>query len=303
MNGFRVRCPHCMAELMAEEKLRGFMVRCQNCNTKFQVPQKPIFVTRSAEAIATDKSSFKDLYSQEKTKSVDYISNVKNECTIISFILIGFVGFISLIVHLSCDVNSIGAIFACACLIFISYKCFPLIDKTLENTPTTISSSALLDILRFAIYGGIIFVWVYFSNMLENWRIWPILIAISLVLFLVTIVTQYPERISMYIDEDNQSVENDYISLLIFIPKALMYILPFVLIILSIVWAIFGIHSLFLKDEKWLLSSFWKALNISIWCAVASPLALYIEFLCTYVIANIPANIAKIARRASEDQE
>ena len=127
------------------------------------------------------------------------------------------------------------------------------------------------------------------------------MIVISLVLFLVTIVTQYPERISMYIDEDNQSVENDYISLLIFIPKALMYILPFVLIILSIFWTILGIHSFFLEDE--LQSSLWDALNISIWCAVASPLVLYIQFLCTYVIANIPANIAKIAKRASEDQE
>ena len=296
---------------MTEEDPSGSTVRCANCDTKFQIPNKKTFTTRTAEAIAADKSlsqerSFNGSCSQKKSNRPDFIFDKKQDLVGASFFLIGALGIILFINILAFDrdgnkfISACMAILLCALLIYVSHKIIPLMGQVLKNSRTTISSTALLDLFCVEIYVSIIAIWIFCIEQIDHWIPFVLLAAISILLYLLTRVAQCPERIAMHIDENNPP-ENDYTSLMVFIPKALMYIFPFVLLVSSILWIIFTVYSFSMGEYH--RENMIDAVITSIGSIACCPLVLYILYLGIYTTSNIPANIAKIVRHIDEDQE
>jgi len=312
MAEFITKCPHCDAELQAQDEWIGMEVECPQCQKTFVISEYKKVIEPNGEKTILESIIGNFI---EWCRNVNWVALDKNLRKI--FITIGSIIFIVLgltycIGGVVLTAKSENAIFsgigiciflACIFMTYLGEQLFKLGDKLIKKNKNLISSSGLLNciyIFFFFIAIGLTIVGIYLAYKSKNIQIFYSCLIGAFSSFLMSIVTLKPQLINLHIDEKSSSDE-DWISLLILLTKGNLFMIPYYWCVSLVALCINLIVRLGAEVDILLLN--WTNSITPMILIGISPLSAYLLFLGVNFTLNISRAILSIPQKLDAFKE
>ena len=244
MAEFNTKCPHCSAELQAQEEWIGMEVECPDCKKTFTVAMHQEMNLHQNLVTEEEKSTFLDwlvggiirfwkninweVLNKNLRKVFISFGTIMFLCLGLAFCIGGFV-LASKQERPMYILIGICVFLACIFLAYLGEQIFKLGDNVIKKNSNSISSVRLLNcffiFFFFIALGGLIF-GIYLGYTSKSIQPFYSLFITSFSLFITSVVALKPQLINLQINENSSSNE-DWISIMLFFVKGNLFIIPY----------------------------------------------------------------------------
>lgn len=317
MAEFNVKCPHCNAELAAEEEWIGMTVECPSCKENFTVtpavfpPVPPIAKwDGSSENRGTgDSPTLLDkivggFIAMLGASDWDRLNGNWRKMAVsggsLMFVVLGLAFCIGGFVLASKQerpmhiLMGVCIFLTCVFLAYLGEQLFKLGDCAIQRNCNRISSVRLLNcffIFFFFTALGVLIAGIYLAYKAKDIQQFYSYFVVAFSLFATSILALNPQLINLHID-DSASGDDDWVSIIQFFVKGNLFILPYYWVLTLTILGINLIVRLG-ADESVLVANFTGTIP-QMAIVGLSPLGSYLLFLGISFILNISKEILSV---------